>query len=100
VGDATTAGWTLANGIPFVKDSLGYFTLTTTLTAGGMKFLETTAGWAPQWGTDANGTSNSGKLVYRPTESVTDPPNIPSPGAGTYTISINLATLEYQITAK
>lgn len=103
VGDATTAGWTPANGIPFTKVSPGIFTLTTTLTGGtgiGMKFLETTTGWAPQWGTDASGTSNSGKLVYRPTESVPDPPNIPSPGAGTYTISINLATLEYQITAK
>ena len=100
VGDATTAGWDNTKGIPFVKDSLGYFSLTTTLTAGGMKFLEVSGAWAPQWGTDANGTSNSGNLVYRPNESVTDPPNIPSPGAGTYTISINLATLKYQITAK
>ena len=100
VGNATTAGWTPANGIAFTKVSPGIFTLTTTLTAGGMKFLETTTGWAPQWGTDASGTGNFGPLVYRPTESVPDPSEIPSPGAGTFTISINLTTKAYQITAK
>jgi starch-binding outer membrane protein SusE/F len=100
VGDATTAGWVPANGIPFTKVSPGIFTLTTTLGAGGMKFMETTTGWAPQWGTDANGTANFGDLVYRPTEAVADPTSIPSPGTGTYTISVNLATLKYQISAK
>ena len=100
VGDASTAGWTPANGIAFTKVSPGIFTLTTTLTAGGLKFLETTTGWAPQWGTDATGTSNFGPLVYRPTESVPDPTNITSPGVGTYTIDINLATMIYKITAK
>ncbi|MCK9423493.1 MAG: SusF/SusE family outer membrane protein [Bacteroidales bacterium] len=100
VGNATTAGWTPANGIPFTKVSPGIFTITTTLTAGGMKFLETTTGWAPQWGTDLTGTGNFGPLIYRPTESVTDPPEIPSPGAGTFTISVNLATKEYKIAAK
>ncbi|MCK9203495.1 MAG: SusF/SusE family outer membrane protein [Bacteroidales bacterium] len=99
VGDATTAGWTLANGIPFTKVSPGIFTLTTTLTAGGMKFMETTTGWAPQWGTDETGTPNDGPLVYRLTESVPDPPSITSPGSGTYTININLITKTYKIQA-
>jgi len=100
VGDATTAGWVNSAGIPFIKDSPGQFHLTTTLTAGGMKFLEVSGAWAPQWGTDAQGTSSGGNLVYRPTESVPDPTNIVSPGAGTYTITINLATQTYTITAK
>ncbi len=100
VGDGCDAGWTPGNGIAFTKVSPGIFTLTTTLKAGGLKFLETTAGWAPQWGTDATGTSNFGPLVYRPTESVPDPANIVSPGAGTYTININLASLKYEILAK
>jgi hypothetical protein len=99
VGAATTAGWTPANGIAFTKVSPGIFTLTTTLTAGGMKILETTTGWAPQWGTDATGTGNFGPLLYRPTESVPDPAEIPSPGAGTFTIDVNLATKAYKISA-
>jgi len=70
------------------------------LKEGGLKFLETTTGWAPQWGTDATGTSNFGPLVYRPTESVPDPANIVSPGAGTYTINLNLATMKYEIVAE
>ena len=100
VGDGCSAGWEPANGIAFTKVSPGIYTLTTDLLAGNLKFLETTAGWAPQWGTDAGGTANSGNLVYRPDESVTDPPSIPTPGAGTYTIDLNLATLKYTITAK
>jgi starch-binding outer membrane protein SusE/F len=100
VGDATTAGWTLANGIAFTKKSPGIFELTTTLSSTGfLKFMETTTGWAPQWGTDASGTGNFGNLVYRPTESVPDPAGVPTPGAGTYTIKINLITLTYTISA-
>ena len=99
VGDGCDAGWTPASGIAFTKVSPGIFTLNATLKAGGLKFLETTTGWAPQWGTDATGTSNFGPLVYRPTESVPDPTNIPSPGAGSYTIELNLATMAYKITA-
>ena len=100
VGNATTVGWNNARAIPFIKVSPGIFTLTTKLTSGEMKFVEATGTRAPQWGTNASGTGNSGKLVYKPTESVPVSNNIPSPGAGTYTISINLATLQYQITAK
>jgi hypothetical protein len=100
VGDATSAGWNNAGGIPFDKVSPGHFTLTTTLNAtGGMKFLEVSGAWAPQWGTDAEGTSGFGNLIYRPTESVPDPTNIPTPGAGTYTITLNLVTQTYTIVA-
>ncbi len=101
VGDATTAGWDNANGIPFVQnpDTLTKFTLVTTLNAdGGMKFLEVLGEWAPQWGTDEDGTGETGTLVYRPTESVPDPTNIPAPGAaGEYMIEANLRTMTYTI---
>ncbi|HNY03949.1 MAG TPA: SusE domain-containing protein [Bacteroidales bacterium] len=99
VGDGCTAGWDPASGIAFTKDSTGYFSLTTTLAAGNLKFMETTTGWAPQWGTDESGSSNFGNLVYRPTESVPDPPSIPSPGAGSYKIFIDLVKLKYKIKA-
>jgi starch-binding outer membrane protein SusE/F len=100
VGDGSSAGWVNSAGIPFVKVSPGIFTLTTTLNAtGGLKFLEVNGAWAPQWGTETGALSGSGTLVYRPTESVPDPANIPTPGAGTYTITLNLATLTYTIVA-
>jgi hypothetical protein len=100
VGDGSSAGWVNTAGIPFVKVSPGHFKLTTVLNAtGGLKFLEVNGAWAPQWGTDTAGTSSTGNLVYRPTESVPDPSNIPTPGAGTYTISLNLATQTYTIVA-
>lgn len=100
IGDATTAGWDNTKGIEFTKVSPGIFTLTTNLTAGGMKLLEVLGQWAPQWGTDASATPNFGNLVYRPTESVPDPPSLTSPGTGTFTIEANLITKTFKITAK
>ncbi len=100
VGNATTAGWNNTNAIPFIKVSPGIFTLTTKLNAGEMKFLEAPGSRASQWGTDFSGNSAFGKMVYRADESAPEPVKIQSPGNGTYTISINLATLEYKITAK
>lgn len=100
LGSATTAGWDNTAGLPFTKVSPGIFTITTTLTAGGMKFLEVLGQWAPQWGTDATAAGDGGPLFYRPTESEPDPAEIPSPGAGTYTINVNLATKTYTIVSK
>lgn len=102
VGDGCTAGWENDNGIPFTQspDTLTKFTLTTTLNAeGGLKLLEVSGQWAPQWGTNDEGTGEEGQLVYRPTESVEDPPNIPVPGtSGEYTITVNLTKMKYWIT--
>ena len=104
VGDATPAGWDNAAGIPFEQDAeeLTKFTLVTSLNAeGGMKFLEVSGAWAPQWGTNDEGTAQSGTLVYRPTENDEDPPVIPAPGtAGEYLIEVNLQTMSYTITAQ
>jgi hypothetical protein len=102
VGDASDAGWDNANGIPFTKESPGIFTLTTNLKAeGGLKFLEVSGAWAPQWGTDDTGTAESGPLVYRPDEGTPDPPNIAAPSsAGSYLITLNLITKTYTIKAQ
>ncbi len=101
VGDASDAGWDNANGIPFTKESPGIFTLTTNLKAeGGLKFLEVSGQWAPQWGTDDTGTADTGPLVYRPDEGTADPPNIVAPSsAGEYLITLNLITKTYTIIA-
>lgn len=101
VGDGCSAGWDNTNGIEFTKESPGIFSLVTTLNAeGGIKFLEVLGQWVPQWGTDENGTAEGGNLIYRPTESIPDPANIPTPGAGTYKIELNLITKVYTITAQ
>lgn len=102
VGDATSAGWDNANGIQFAEDTPHVFTLTTDLNAeGGLKFLEVSGEWAPQWGTDENGKGTGGMLVYRPNESVPDPANIPAPSAaGSYKITVDMTTMMYTIEAQ
>lgn len=100
VGDASDAGWDNANGIAFTKESPGIFSLVTNLKAeGGLKFLELSGEWAPQWGTDDTGTASDGNLVYRPDEATPDPANIVAPSsAGEYLINLNLITKTYTIT--
>jgi starch-binding outer membrane protein SusE/F len=100
VGSATTVGWTAANAIPFAEVEPHIFELTTDLIDGGMKFLEVVGAWAPQWGTNDTGTGTGGPLIYRPTESVPDPAEVPSPGIGTFRIRVDLTTITYTITAK
>jgi hypothetical protein len=100
VGSATTVGWTAANALPFTEVEPHIFEITTDLIDGGMKFLEVVGAWAPQWGTNDTGTGEGGPLIYRPTEDVTDPAEVPSPGAGTFTIRVDLTTISYTITAK
>ncbi len=100
VGAATTVGWNNAAGLAFTEVEDHIFEITTSLTAGGMKFLEVLGAWAPQWGTDATATTDGGPLIYRPTEAVLDPAEVPSPGVGTYTIRVDLTTISYTITAK
>jgi len=100
LGDGTTPGWDNAAALPMTKLSPGVFEITTTLGGSGLffKFIETLGQWAPQYGTDASGTGDGGNLVFRPTESEPDPPAIPCPtAAGTYTITVNLASMTYSV---
>lgn len=99
VGNATLAGWNAGSGLPIEWDEeASVYSITTELTAGGMKILQTLGEWAPQWGDDGSGDGTGGNLIFRPDEATTDPAEIPSPGAGTYKIDVNIANLTYTIT--
>jgi hypothetical protein len=100
LGDGTPAGWDNANAIPMPQLSPGIFEISIELGGEGkfLKFIEVLGQWAPQYGTDETGTSSGGPLVLRPTESEPDPPAIPCPPtAGTYTVKVDLATMQYTI---
>ncbi len=99
LGDATDPGWDNANALPAPYMSPGLYGITAHLKTGAyLKFIEVLKQWAPQWGTDASGTSTSGNLVYRPNENVTDPPAIPSPAVeGDYRIEADIENLTYVI---
>ena len=99
VGAATTVGWDNTAGLPFTEVEDHIFEITTSLTDGGMKFLEILGEWAPQWGSDGTGVE-TGPLIYRPTEEVPDPAEVASPGSGTYTIRVDLTNMTYTFTAK
>jgi len=99
LGDGTAAGWNNATAISMTYVSPGVFKITADLLAGNIKFIRTLGAWAPQWGTDESGTSASGNLVYRPDETVADPLPIPSPGVGTWVITIDVVNLTYTIVA-
>lgn len=103
LGDGTPPGWDNAGALPLTKVSPGVFEITTTLGGSGLffKFIETLGQWAPQYGTDAGATVDGGNLVLRPTESVPDPPAMPCPlTAGTYKITVDLASMTYKVVAQ
>lgn len=104
LGSATIPGWDNTGALAMTKDAPGMFSITTTLTAGAdmyFKFIEVLGQWAPQYGTNAEGTAEGGTLVFRETESVPDPPAIPAPEVtGTYKIEVNLSNMTYTVTAQ
>jgi hypothetical protein len=100
IGDATPAGWDNMAGTPMQHIGSGKFAVVETLNATGdwIKFLSVPGQWAPQWGTDASGTSGSGNLVYRPDENTADPASIPSAKVeGDYYIMADTLNLLYEI---
>ncbi len=99
LGDATDPGWDNANALPAPYMAPGLYGITAHLQAGKfLKFIEVLKQWAPQWGTDASGTSTDGNLVYRPDEATADPPAIPSPAVeGDYRIEADVDNLTYVI---
>jgi hypothetical protein len=101
LGDGSAAGWDNAGALPMTGTD-GVYSITTTLNGAGtyIKFITTLGQWAPMYGTDAAGTSTSGVLVYRATESDPDPSSIPAPDvAGLYVVTINTNDLTYNIAA-
>lgn len=101
LGDGCNAGWNNGAALPMVGSD-GVYSITTTLLGAGkyIKFITTLGQWAPMYGTDAAGTSTTGNLVFRPTESDPDPASIPAPDVeGIYTITINTNNMTYNIAA-
>ena len=100
LGGATPVGWDNNAAMPMIKVAEGKYTITTTLNPGDFwKIIDERGAWAPQWGTDANGTADSGVLVLRPDETVADPPAIPSPAtAGSFKIDVDIVGLTYTVT--
>jgi starch-binding outer membrane protein SusE/F len=100
VGDATLNAWDNTKGQVMAYWSLGIYGVVTPLKANlYIKAIKTSGAWAPQWG-QASGTWASGSLASRPTETVTDPPSIPSPPtAGDYLVVFNIDALTYTQTA-
>ncbi len=102
IGDGSTTGWDNTNtDLQFTYDPAEQvYKLVATLGGTGLfiKAFEVPGQWAPQWGTDASGTSESGPLIYRPTEAIPDPAAIPTPEeAGDYLITFDLVNLAYSI---
>ncbi|MBS4059728.1 MAG: SusF/SusE family outer membrane protein [Bacteroidetes bacterium] len=101
LGDGSLAGWDNNAALPLAGAD-GIYSITTTLNGAGkfIKFITTLGQWAPMYGTDANGTSTGGNLVYRATESDPDPASIPAPeAAGLYVVTINTNDMTYSIAA-
>lgn len=101
LGGATTVGWDNTKALPMTKVAEGKYTITTTLDPAGQfwKIIDERGAWAPQWGTASGAVPESGVLVYRPDETVADPPAIPAPAAaGTYKIDVDIILLTYTVT--
>jgi starch-binding outer membrane protein SusE/F len=101
IGSATTIAWDNTLALPMEHIGDGKFARVETLTTGTaqyIKFLSMLGAWAPQWGTDAAGTSESGVLVYRPDEITPDPPGIPflTGTSGDYYIMADTLGLKYE----
>jgi len=94
VGGATSIGWTPTSGLPFTKDGVGMYSITTDLTTGngGVKIMAGNSG-------ASTGSNLFGTLVYRAGDSDPDPAEIPAPGtAGKYKIEVNFTDFTYKIT--
>lgn len=98
VGNATLAGWNNTAGIEIAWDEANQeYSVITTFIAGGMKILEVSGQWAPQWGDDG---THTGILLYRPDEATADPAEITSPGEGSYKIRVDIVNLTYSFEAQ
>lgn len=101
LGSGTTIGWDNMLALPMEHIGSGKFARVETITTGTdrfIKFISMLGLWAPQWGTDASGTTEGGPLVYRPDETTADPAAIPflTAEAGDYYIMADTLNLVYE----
>jgi hypothetical protein len=97
LGDATEAGWNNAAALP-MEGQDGVYSITTSLTADAyFKFITQPGQWAPMYGTDSDGSTSSGNLIFRQDESDPDPFSIPVEISGTYTIVADLVNMTYVV---
>ncbi len=99
LGDATSAGWDNQAGIEMQSMGEGVFQTDVEIVEGDyIKFISVAGQWEPQWGTDANGTSSSGELIYQPDPFVPTPEAIPAPPPGLYQITADTIQNTYSVT--
>lgn len=98
LGDGCDAGWDNLAALPF-SGTNGEYSITAELTGNShvIKFITTLGQWAPMYGTDDNGTAQSGNLVFRETESDPDPASIPVDNDGSYIITVNTNAMTYNV---
>lgn len=99
LGDATNAGWNNHAAIEMQSMGEGVFQTDVEIVQGSfIKFIAVSGQWAPQWGTNENGTSTSGALVYQPDPFVPTPDAIPAPPPGFYRVMADTINNTYSVT--
>lgn len=99
MGDATIAGWDNQAAIEMQSMGEGVFQTDVEIVQGSfIKFIAVSGQWQPQWGTNANGTSSSGELIYQPDPFVPTPDAIPAPPPGFYRIMADTLNNTYSVT--
>jgi hypothetical protein len=90
IGDATPAGWTIANAVPMTKSSENQFTWTGPLTAGEIKFPTALSFSSDTFGAETNGQgiSNS-KAKLLANGSPDQKWKLASADAGNYKVTVN-----------
>ena len=90
IGDATPAGWTIANAVPMTKSSENEFTWTGALTAGEIKFPTALSFSSDTFGAATNGqgvSNNKAKLL--PSGNPDQKWKLTSAEAGNYKVILN-----------
>jgi len=99
LGDATRVGWDNMKAIEMISLGQGVYEIVDSLKGGAYyKFITNLGQWAPQYGTDGNGTWEAGNLVLRASEAEPDPAALEAPPTdGIYRITLDVNNLTYTV---